>query len=699
MSEENGAQNGQAAPADAQKIPPRDAARQSLSEAERIKMLRERLYSRGKAPEMRERHSLESHEILRPQNGGGIASPVGLGNAPTQSMAKSAMTDAIPRGVEARENLPRAVSPLPTTTSLETMIQKKSSRSYRLKLALAGIIFFVGALAVSSIFLIMGNNTISGENISLTVTGPIAAGGGEELPFQVTIANGNTVPMETTTLIVEYPRGTQSASEPGKEIFTDRQQLSNIGTGEVVNVPLKAIVFGEENEEKEIKVRVEYRVRGSNASLEKVAEPLKFKISSSPVVVKIDSVKSISSGQEAEITLTVQSNSPTPLTDLLVKASYPYGFDFSKATPDTVAGQDTWKIGSLKPEEKKSITIRGVITGKQDEVRRFTFSVGVPNERDAFNLASVLVNTATEIVIEQPFLDIEVSVNGSTEQTTVIDSSDTASVQISFENTLDSMIYDGVLKVELSGNALNEIDVRVADGFYDSTKNTITWDSVDVASLKEIAPGKSSAVSFSLIPRSDIGRTPEIQLTVTAQGQRVFEDRVPQQLVGTVERTIKVESVAKLTSSALYSEGGPFTNTGPIPPIAEQTTQYTFLLSVNNGTNDITGAEVIAILPQYIQWLDLVSDDDVVTYNATTRALKWNIGDMDARAHEEVWIQVSFLPSLSQVGTTPTVLEVQRFKGTDRFTGTVVRSEAPALTTALYGDPDEATHDGRIRKD
>ena len=60
-------------------------------------------------------------------------------------------------------------------------------------------------------------------------------------------------------------------------------------------------------------------------------------------------------------------------------------------------------------------------------------------------------------------------------------------------------------------------------------------------------------------------------------------------------------------------------------------------------------------------------------------------------------MQVSFLPSLTQVGTTPTILEAQRFKATDRFTGTIVRAEHSALTTGLYYEEDKDLRDGRVR--
>ena len=187
--------------------------------------------------------------------------------------------------------------------------------------------------------------------------------------MQIGITNGNAVPIESATLIVEYPSGTQSATEKGKELFSERLSLETIKQGETVNIPIKAIVFGEENEEKTINVSVEYRVQGSNATFFKEAEPLHFKISSSPVVVRADVLKKISSGQETDIKLTVVSNSRNALSQVLVKAEYPTGFDFTKSSPAPSHSQNVWLIENLEPEKEAEIIITGVVVGKETRGR------------------------------------------------------------------------------------------------------------------------------------------------------------------------------------------------------------------------------------------------------------------------------------------------------------------------------------------
>jgi hypothetical protein len=644
-----------------------DESRRHARESERLESLRDRLYARGGQSEPTfARHDLESvspitHSVT-PHPPHSPAEPVITAHTPTTPMTRST---------------PR--------------------RSFRTSISLIGILFFIGALVASSIFLFMGSNSVSGSNIAIDISGPIAVGGGETMNLQVAVANQNTLPIESATMIITYPRGAQSALEPGKELFTERLQLNKIDPDEVVNVPIRVIMFGEENDTKKISIAVEYRVQGSNATFYKEALPFEFKINTSPIVINVNTVKSIPSGQEAEIEVVIQSNSPEEMTDLLLKVDYPQGFEFSESSLETVSGEDTWRIASLKPSEEKKIVIKGVMTGGENDVNEFDFAVGVANESDSLTIASPLATREAEIRIERPFLDVEITVNGDTGETIVVPSGSSVRVRVDFRNALDTTVYDGVILVKLGGNALNELSVDPEKGYYDSTSNLISWDSVDVAELRELTPGEDYSVTFMIEPREDIKQNPEIKLSVTIQGNRIGEDRVPEQVVGTIDQLVKIASVTKLSSSALYTEG-PFRNSGPTPPVAERTTEYTFLLSVKNGTNPVTDAEVTAVIPPYVTWLDRTSPDGDAVYNSVNRTLMWDVGELKANEYKEVWVQVALKPSLSQVGAVPALLETQRFRATDRFTGTAVRAESSALTTSLVDDPDRSLREGRVRE-
>lgn len=633
----------------------------------RLRELRERLYSREAPPPTHGRNELR-HDIHPVSRTWEVTEPVYVE----------------PHPVEVLESV------------AHTIEMKRADASVRMKLLIGGFLFFILAALLSGSYLLFGQKSISGDNIQLEVRGPFAVGGGDELEVQVMVANQNTVPIDSATLIIEYPSGTQSVDEPGKELFRERKPLNQIKQGEVLHIPLRAKVFGEENEEKTISISIEYRVQGSNAMFFKDATALRFKISSSPVVLFVKNLSKVSDGQKVEWSIDVTSNAPNEISNVLLKVEYPAGFDFSDATPGAVSGRDTWSIASLKPGGKETITIRGILAGKQNEDKVFRFSVGVPNERDAFSLASVFTTQKEEIKIEQPFLDLAISVNGKHDEDVALAAGTSAQVLVVFKNSLSSTVRDGKIVVDLSGTGLDKTQVSSNDGFYDSAKNTITWDAQSLDSLKALAPGESSTISFMITPKMDaVLRTPQIDLVVNAEGNRVSEGNVAQKLTGTARQKIKVESVAQLLSSVLYSTGA-FVNTGPIPPRAEETTTYNVLLYVKNGSNAIAGGVVTASLPAYVAWVEKSTTPDLFSYNPQTREVTWKVGDLSAYDEREAGFQISFTPSVSQVDQEVTLVTNQRLKATDKFTESTIRSEAGALTTRLSADPQYEHSDSRV---
>jgi hypothetical protein len=570
----------------------------------------------------------------------------------------------------------------------------------RMLLLGGGAVFFLVAAVLASTYIFFGKNTISGENITLEARGPFAVGGGEKFDFSIALRNQNAVPIESATINIDYPQGTQSASEEGKLLYRDHKTIDRIGSGEVMNIPASAIVFGEENDEKEIKVTIDYRVQGSNATFFREALPLKFKVSSSPVTMVVDTVKNVTSGQEVEFKVTLTSNSPTPLEDLLLKAEYPGGFSFSSSEPRPVAGEDTWRIQVLKPKEKKTVVVRGLMSGKDTEQKVFKLSAGVSSDKDPYQLSSVLTTKSQEIGLEAAFVNLSMTINSKNSDIVVVGPNENAAVEMTFRNTLADTIYDAVVEVVLEGNALDESSVGAGAGFYDSSRNTIRWDAVDNSGLKEIPPGKSQSMSFSFKPlNSEQGvRTPQIKATVNVKGKRVSESKAAESLTGTLSRTVKVDTTTALTAQTFHSTG-PFKNDGPLPPVIEKPTTYTIIMALENSTNPLSDAVVEAVLPQYVSWADdTQAAQGTVTYNASSRTVTWRVGDVDVGKTIGAAYKVSIKPSVSQVGTIPALVLEQRSRAKDRFTGSTIRSSSANLTTTLADETDETKQEGRVRQ-
>lgn len=664
----------------------------SFKDEEKIQALRDRLYARGKAPDARKKYVLKDrpkdvrHSWDQAPKTETPAAPAVQPRpaSPTASTPETPQSiAAAPSGVPTEGVSPTMVAQSEGSVILDDMKPRPQKRHrYRIKILLAGFAFFVLSVLVSSVFFVTGGNSISGENIAVSITGPFTIGGGEIIPLQVAVTNENTVPIDSATLIVTYPRGTQSSAEEGRELYVERLALNTIQSGDTLNVPLRAVVFGEENEEKIITAEVEYRVQGSNSTFAKESEPLRFKISSSPVTISVQSLHKVSAGQETDIELTVTSNAPNPLTDLLVKAEYPNGFDYSSSNPAPISGKNVWRIDSLEPEKSAKIRIRGVVVGEEADEFAMHFSIGVPSDQDRTTLASIFSTATTDFLIEQPFLNVTLEINGESGSTIAAEPGEAVQADIVVKNTLSDTIYDGRVELGLSGNALTDYRVTTNLGFYDSGKNTVYWNSSDVGSLKEIPPGGSVRLGIRLLPDPDVERTPQLGFEVNASARRVTEGRATEELVGTASGVVKVASIAQIITE-VGRDTSIFKDTGPLPPVAEEETTFTLTFFTQNGSNDMGDVEVTATLPTYVKWLNKTSGAGEITFNETSRVVTWKVGEVEANQSKIAAAQVSLLPSVSQIGTTPTLLGEQRFRGTDRFAGSIVRTNFPPLTTRL----------------
>ncbi|MBY0376912.1 hypothetical protein K2P96_02980, partial [Patescibacteria group bacterium] len=130
------------------------------------------------------------------------------------------------------------------------------------KFFLFSLVFFVLAVCYAGYVFFFGGNTVSNENIDITVVGNTYTSGGDDLPLVIGVSNRNNSPLELVDLIVEYPK---SAGDAPQNMERLRDSLGTISPGETKNDNVKVILFGEQGSIRPIKISIEYRVEGSNS--------------------------------------------------------------------------------------------------------------------------------------------------------------------------------------------------------------------------------------------------------------------------------------------------------------------------------------------------------------------------------------------------------------------------------------------------
>jgi len=638
-----------------------------------IENMRRRLYERGQTIEPEARHDLSKQTHLAPT---------------TWDIKRNDVRQNIPE--DPRSNI-ADTDELPVISDIEPVAREaKRKYSYRTIILLVSLgVFFVVAV-FSILYSLFGNNQISNHNISVALTGPLTVGGGEVIPLQATVTNLNRVPIDSATLIVRFPAGAKAADGSGRDILEERISLETIEAGETLNMPVRVIVFGEENQEREINAEIEYRLQNSNGTFYKRADPFTFSIHSSPLVVRANYNSKVSSGQTAEITLEIQSNASAPLRNILVSTEYPINYEFTSANPAPSFRQNTWLISEIAPEQVVPISIRGVVVGNQNEEFVIPIAVGTARQDNQFVVGAMLANATVEMIIERPFIDVRTSINNSSDPIVVTPIGNTTAVAIEVRNTLTEPIYDMAVEVSVSGNVLARDQVIVQNGFYDSIKDVVRFEVSGDPRLAEVSPNDTRRFSFSIIPNEE-RYTPTFEVETNVFARRVAENRVTEQLIGSTKNEVRYTAQMTVLSGIEHISG-------PVPPIADQATNYRVTLVTRAGGNDVTGAVLTTSIPQFVAWQANINGDGDLIFNPVSKEITWNIGNITADQEVRTSFDISLTPSQAQINSVPALLGASRLRATDRFSGAVVRAESPPRSANLPEEAGFGRESGRVRR-
>ncbi len=577
---------------------------------------------------------------------------------------------------------------------------KKSNNSFFNKFLIGSLVFFGASLGVAAFIFFGGINLISSNNLDIRIVAPSSISSGEELPVGLSVVNANRTDLEGVVLFIEYPDGSQEVGSD-KVLSHERVELGRVAKGGTAEHSVRALLFGEKDSIKTFIFRIEYKVKGSNATFSK-EKTYDVSIGSSPLLFEINYPKEINSGQEVRMVINITSNSSVVLKNSLIKIEYPYGFTYKNSSVKPLRDNSIWNIGDLKNGDKKTLEVTGVLIGQNEEEKTFKISAGVQSADNSNDFDTELVEESATVAIKKSFFDIALTTSGGEAR----EVGQNVPIIIKWRNTLPDKIYNAKIEAKISGNALDRSDVLVGNGgFYQSIDNLVIWDKNGEEDLAQIMPGDGSQVSLTLVSIKDPVairkiKNPNMNVYVKMTGERTDLDSSIVSSEG--EIVIKIISVLSLTSKT-YRSVGQLVNTGPIPPKAEKESTYTVTWNLTNTTNDLSGATVKTKLPAGVSWKGEIHPlSEKITYDPDTRTITWNVGNISAGvgfnySPKEVSFKVGIVPSISQVGVSPALTGEVSVLANDTYAGVPISFTSKALTTE-YSDPNFNPADGIVVK-
>jgi len=584
---------------------------------------------------------------------------------------------------------------------------KKELRIPYEKILLGTFIFFILSLGFTFFKFFGGSNIISGNNIDILVSGPVSVSGGEEFSLNVEVKNNNNIDLQVVDLQVEFPDGTRNTDDLSRELKRYSEILGSIDVGNSEERIIKAVLFGEENSQKEISINVEYRIPGSNAVFNK-QKIYSLLVNSSPVNIKIVGVDEVNSNQQEDFEVEIVSNSLTKINDLVLKIDYPFGFNIISSNPiSNEKNNNIFVLGDLEPGGKRTIKISTIIQGQGGENRIIKFIVGTPQEGDNAIIKVPFSITSKEVAIKESFISLDFGLNGLLGDKISIRNGNNVESIIAWKNNLNEKIYNMSVKLKISGLALDKSSVEVEGGFYDSYTNTIIFDKQYNENFSIIKPADSGILkfNFNILPQVSKPQVSfsnsVIKIETVVTGSLIDEEATRSEVLFSNSKDIRVTSDINLLSRA-FRTVGPFENTGPIPPKVDNKTTYTITWTVTNSFNNLKDVKVTSFLSPNIGWIgNMDPENKKVVFNSDTGEIIWDIGDMkmdtgDKNPAETVSFQVFIIPSASQIGKEVNLLEETIVSGVDVFSDEKIVNSKPLINTNIISDPSYFKDIGRV---
>jgi hypothetical protein len=562
----------------------------------------------------------------------------------------------------------------------------KRHMSFATKFFLGSVMFFVVALGVASALFFGGVNTTSPQNIDVQVIVPSLVDGGKQADVEIIVTNRNTTNLDLADLLIDYPAGARDPNDPTKPLLHQRVTIGTINSGQQVKRTASALFYGSEGTAETIAANLQYSVAGSNAIFEKKGEA-SFTIGSAPVSLSVDAPAQATAGDRFSMDVTVRSNATTPVDNVAVEAQYPFGYSVVSSQPSGSAAGTIWRLGTLQPGATKVIHITGTIDAPDGDERVFRFLVGSNADQTDPHVKVPFLTVPQTLTVERPFITATLSLNGQTGSTVSVPAGTTLNGVVNWENNLSDSISGLELSLSIEGPAVDKSAINAPNGFYQSNTSTIVWTAEGDSSLASVPPGGKGSYQFSfntLAPGAGgtLITNPTVTLRLQVQGTRQGEGGSNGSIASAATMKAVLASALVATAQASHNTG-PFMNFGVMPPRAEQDTSYTITWTVKNSANTIANAVGQALLPPYVKF---VKGDADITYDQTTRMVKWALGDVKPGAGfslpiRQASFQVTLTPSTSQVGTSPQLTGTLLVSGQDRFAQVSVDTSAPAPTT------------------
>lgn len=554
---------------------------------------------------------------------------------------------------------------------------------FPVKRGLIGVI--VLGVLIAAVLLWRGFFSFQNSNVSLIIEPTEAVAVGEEISWDVTIVNDNVSAIENVELTFHYPERSVNAST-SEPMLRDSRQIERVG-GRSEHVESFRSVFIAGGE-KEVRAIVSFTQEDSSTTFEvthaETVTPEDF-----PVVITTEGPDETLPGEEITVSFTLESEAELPLHNLRTRLVYPEGFVFSSADQTLEEANTIWRIGTLNPDEERTLQVTGTVSGEAEQGRIFRFflegrtgpTTWEEYHEDSFR--TILATTPLSVSIEPS-------------RKTVVPE-DELSFTIRWRNDFDASLNNVKVEATLDGQMYDLSELNT-DGAFNVRTRTITWSEAQISGLASLRSGQTGEARFSITLADEyrpFGVTnPRVRVRAVVSSPTKPAGLTTSGVRAIHETEVRVRGALDIAAEGFYNEPlAPFGNAGPYPPQVGEVSTFTLHWRLRAHANSFNDVVVTSTLPSWVEWADqtyINGPFGEISYNAPRREVQWRIAELKANQGlssqvPEAVFQVRAIPAPHQEGSPMPLLEDTQVQGLDVFADTTVTTKADRIDSSLGG--------------
>lgn len=460
----------------------------------------------------------------------------------------------------------------------------------------------------------------------------------EGVPFTVSVSFMNTSKKNLVSphLSLSLPDGAYATADDSKRVVDIA--VPDTAAGESVKRDFRVIVVGQPLTTYSFTAVASYQYdAGSLSGTFKKEAVVSVAVGDPAIGINFSAPDKVLSGQDFEVDFSYKNNSDISFSNVSFVLSLPANFTLSNSSP-TLNGSSV-VVQQLNPGESGTIVFSGTLAGVAGSYASIGAAVNILVDGRTYALQN---NSATIAINASP---LALTITASSQSGAVTASGTPVAYPgqrinyvLTFTNNSSVTFHDIILEARLTGVILDTSNIRIDNGYFDSTSNTVRWTGSTVPALVSLSPGASGSVSFGVSTLNDYpihqlsDKNFTVKMDATITSPTVPENVVAASTVGEASMTVLIGGALSFGQQIYAHEPSAvgIKNIGPIPPRVGSVTQYTVHWILATRGTDFANTVVTATLGPGVIWTGAVSANvsSTPSYNDRTQQIVWNVGSL-----------------------------------------------------------------------